>query len=418
MTKWKETEIGRIPEEWVLKKLKDLFEISVGGDLSKISFSKNKTKEYKYPIYSNSLNNGGLYGFSKSYQYEPGCVTITARGDVGKAECRKDFFCAIVRLLVLKPKCDISCRFVANFINSRLDFLHVGSAVNQLTAPIISDRLIAIPPFPEQKAIAKILSDLDSKIELNNQMNATLEAMAQAIFKQWFIDFEFPDENGKPYKSNGGKMVDSELGKIPEGWQISRIGEELHTVLGGTPSTDKKEYWTNGTIPWINSGKINEFPIVSPSDYITTKGLESSSTKIMPIKTVVLPLVISVGKPINISILGIETCGNQSVLGIVGNDKLPLEFLYYWILNMKNEIYSWATGGAQQHINKNNVDETPIIIPPKEILAKYLTLVDNLFDKIIENSNQNINLSDIRDSLLPKLMSGQIRVPLEVIKNA
>ncbi|MEK6969760.1 MAG: restriction endonuclease subunit S, partial [Nanoarchaeota archaeon] len=164
--RFKQTEIGMIPEDWEVKKVEDLFQIFAGGDLSKIDFSENKSKEYRYRVYSNSLKDKGLYGFSKNYQYEPECITITGRGDVGRAECRREPFNAIVRLLVLKPKKEVSCYFFASFINIKLDFSYIGSAVNQLTAPEISQRLIAFPSIEEQKRIAKILSDLDSKIEL------------------------------------------------------------------------------------------------------------------------------------------------------------------------------------------------------------------------------------------------------------
>jgi len=270
--------------------------------------------------------------------------------------------------------------------------------------------LINLPSIQEQQSIAKILSDLDSKIELNNKMNKTLEAIGQAIFKHWFIDFEFPNEKGKPYKSSGGEMINSELGKIPKGWKVSKIGDEFETILGGTPSTTNKSYWENGTIPWINSGAINDFPIINASQHITEAGLNNSATQLMPKKTVVLPFVISINKDIRISITGIETSGNQSVLGIVENEKIPCEFIYYWVEKMKDDIYSWVTGGAQQHINKNNVDNTLILIPNNNVMNNFKKLLIPIFDKILNNSYETKNLSQIRDSLLPKLMSGKIRV--------
>jgi type I restriction enzyme S subunit len=246
-------------------------------------------------------------------------------------------------------------------------------------------------------------------------MNKTLEAIGQAIFKHWFVDFEFPNDEGKPYKSSGGEMVyNEELGKeIPKGWRVSKIGDELKTTLGGTPSTNKKEYWEHGNIPWINSGAINDFPIINASQHITEAGLNNSATQLMPKKTVVLPFVVSINKYIRISITGIETSGNQSVLGIVENKKIPCEFIYYWIEKMKDNIYSWATGGAQQHINKNNVDNTPILIPTNNVMNNFKKLLIPIFDKILNNSYEIQTLSQLRDSLLPKLMSGKIRVPLE-----
>ena len=245
-------------------------------------------------------------------------------------------------------------------------------------------------------------------------MNKTLEAIGQALFRHWFVDFEFPNEKGKPYKSSDGEIVGSELGKIPKGWEVSKIGKEFETILGGTPSTTNKSYWENGTVAWINSGAINDFPVIQASEKITEKGLKNSAADLMPKRTVVLPFVISLGKDIKISILGIESSGNQSVLGILENENIGAEYIYYWVQFMKQDIYSWATGGAQQHINKGNVDKTKLLIPDEITLKRFNELSKPLFEQIINNSLGNLNLSQIRNSLLPRLMSGKIRVPVEV----
>ena len=115
-----------------------------------------------------------------------------------------------------------------------------------------------LPPIDEQEAIAKILSDLDSKIELNRQMNVTFEKIGQALFKRWFIDFEFPNEKGKPYKSSGGEMVGSELGRIPKGWQVKKAGEVIDIFGGTTPSTKEPEYWQGGNIYWATPKDLSE----------------------------------------------------------------------------------------------------------------------------------------------------------------
>ena len=285
------------------------------------------------------------------------------------------------------------------------------SGRQRVDTDIFASIIAPIPHIGEQKAIAKILSDLDAKIELNQKLNKTLEAIAQAIFKHWFIDFEYPNEEGKPYKSSGGEMVDSELGEIPKDWRVSNLGNELVTVLGGTPSKNIKDYWSNGNIPWINSGKVNEFRIMSPSAYITYKALENSSTKIMPRGTTVLAITgATLGK---ISRIETEMCANQSVVGIIGNELLPSEFVYFWIKNNIGLLISNQTGGAQQHINKENVNELHILVPNKEIMVNYVKIVKPMFDRIAISSYEEDCLSKVRDSLLPKLMSGKIRVPLE-----
>jgi len=261
---------------------------------------------------------------------------------------------------IVRPDCEkIDPIFLSYYLKKNQKYIEnmaKGSTGQiELSRELIKKIKVPISCRAEQKAIAKVFSDLDDKIELLQKQNKTLEAIGQALFKHWFVDFEFPDEKGRPYKSSGGKMMYSEEmeKEIPKGWEVSKIGDEFETILGGTPSTSNKSYWENGAIPWINSGAINEFPIINASQHITKVGLENSATKLMPKKTVVLPFVISINKDIRISITAIKTCGNQSVLGIIGNEKTPCEFIYYWIEYMKEDIYSWATGGAQQHINKN-----------------------------------------------------------------
>jgi type I restriction enzyme, S subunit len=174
VTEFEDSELGQIPKGWQVKRLDKLFHISAGGDLSKISFSKIKSNEYKYPVYSNSLDNKGLYGFSKEYQYEPECVTITARGNVGRAEYRNNCFSAIVRLLVLKAKYDFLCSYTTHFINYKLDFSHVGSAVNQLTAPAISDRVLVVPSSNSLEKFNIISQTIFLKIGENQSQIDTL----------------------------------------------------------------------------------------------------------------------------------------------------------------------------------------------------------------------------------------------------
>jgi len=241
------------------------------------------------------------------------------------------------------------------------------------------------------------------------------------------------------------KLKQTEIGKIPEDWEVERIGnlvkineeainknysesnieyidtssvDKGHLIgtqklkLEEAPSRVKPEYW-EGDINWINSGAINNFPIINYTEKISELGLNNSATQLMPKKTIVLPFVISVGKPVSISFLGTEAAGNQSVLGIVPNEKFSSSFIYYCIQNKKKEIYSSVTGGAQQHINKKNVDETPIIILDEETLIKFNLLVDlvePIIDLILKNAIQNQTLAQIRDTLLPKLMSGKVRV--------
>lgn len=137
------------------------------------------------------------------------------------------------------------------FRNVAIKSMTGSSGRQRVQSDVLANTVICLPPLQEQKRIANLLSAIDDKIELNNEMNKTLEELAQTIFKRWFVDFEFPNENGEPYKSSGGKFVESELGMIPEGWRVATIGDLGDVVGGGTPSKKREDYFTQNGIPWI-----------------------------------------------------------------------------------------------------------------------------------------------------------------------
>lgn len=313
-----------------------------------------------------------------------------------------------------------------------------GATRSALTKSMIESFKVPVPSIQEQRRIAQILGSLDDKIELNRQMNETLEAMGQALFKSWFVDFdpvidkalaagkEIPEplqdkatfrqtlgDKRKPLPADIAALFpdefeESELGWIPKGWEVSKIGFKLYTILGGTPSRAKAEFWHGGDIAWINSGKTNEFRIVEPSEFITQEALEKSATKILPRRTTVLAITgATLGQ---VSLTEIECCANQSVVGVVGTDQIPSEFIYFWIRENINKLILSQTGGAQQHINKGNVNDLDLLCPRFSIMSFFRKNSKPLFDKIAENCFQAKDLRSLRDTLLSKLILGEIRV--------
>lgn len=285
-------------------------------------------------------------------------------------------------------------KWVKYYIDSPLGQYYIKSNLNTTVQATLNVKsLVDMPiPMPDSRIIgqiATILSSLDDKIENNNRINRNLEAQAQALFKSWFVDFE-------PW---GGVM--------PEEWKETTIGEICKCYLGGTPSRAKAEYW-NGEIPWINSGEVNKYRILEGSEYITELGLQKSATKLLPRKTTVLAITgATLGQ---VSLLEIEACANQSVIGIVQNEKVPYEFIYPLILNDIEQIMLHQTGGAQQHINKDNVESHKLILPTDEVMAKYKAIQAPLFETIANNCFESQRLAALRDTLLPKLMKGEIEV--------
>jgi type I restriction enzyme S subunit len=312
----------------------------------------------------------------------------------------------------------------SNYWKNFVKAIKGGSAQGGANASNFAEFPIFLPNIQDQQKIASVLSTLDSKIELNNKINAELEQMAKTLYDYWFVQFDFPVpknsplegwqalpdgvEETKPYKTSGGAMVyNQELKRhIPKDWEVDTISNRVKTYLGGTPSRRIKEYWENGNISWLSSGEIAGFPILCSIEKISDKGLNNSAAKLLKPGSI----MVSITGNIRASILGIEASANQSVVGIEESQELRKPYLYFFILNHILQYEALMTGAVQKHINKNVVDSTLLLIPPKEILEKFYKLTEPLIENIIINSKENQKLAELRDFLLPMLMNGQVTV--------
>lgn len=255
-------------------------------------------------------------------------------------------------------------------------------------------------PMPDNKKkmelITSILSSLDDKIELNLQMNQTLETMAQAIFKEWFVNFNFPGFDGE--------LVDG----LPKGWRLGSILEIADLLSGGTPKTDINEYW-NGNIKWISAKDItsnNRRFIIETEKQITELGISKSATKLLPKFTTIVSARGTVG---NYCILPEEMAISQSNYGLKSKNNSDF-FLFIFIENMIEMMKAYSYGTVFDTITTKTFEEMEVIIPSKSLIAEYEKTVNPIFSKILENQKQNQTLAQLRDSLLPKLMSGKIEV--------
>jgi type I restriction enzyme, S subunit len=325
--------------------------------------------------------------------------------------------------------------YLLKYKTPQIENIASGSTFKEVSGGVLKDFIVELPPLSTQKKIAQILSALDNKIELNHQMNQTLEDMAQTLFKSWFVNFDPVHA-----KANAGNDADydqiakelgisheildlfpdefeeSELGMIPKGWSVASIKDNLDVVLGGTPSRSNDSFWTDGTVSWINSGEVNEFRIIKCSEMITEEAVRRSSTKLMSKKTTVLAITgATLGQ---VSLLEIDSCANQSVIGLPETLDFNHSFIYPCICNAIKELMSHQTGGAQQHINKGNVEDFKIVIPCRNLLKKYNVIAKPLMDLISNNCFENQILQKTRDTLLPKLLSGELDVSKLELDNA
>lgn len=289
-------------------------------------------------------------------------------------------------------------------INENLYNLRIGSSQPLITQSTLKKVKVNLPEYSEQKAITKILSDLDEKIETNNKINKKLEEMAQAIFKQWFVDFEFPNEYGKPYKSSSGEMVESELGIIPKGWKVGSI-YEVANVIYGAPFSSKKFNEDKIGLPLI---RIRDLKTAKPSFYTEEKHKNATKVKTGDI-------LVGMDAEFTPTIWrGNEGYLNQRVCMFKSNkDYLHDYFIYEIIKPYMNLMEFSKVGTTVIHLGKGDIDNMKIVIPKRDILKLFYKIIDPIYSKLIEVANENRILTDLRDTLLPKLMSGEIRVPID-----
>ena len=231
--------------------------------------------------------------------------------------------------------------------------------------------------------------------------------MAKQLYDYWFVQFDFPNEEGKPYKSSGGAMVWNENLKceIPQGWVVEKMGKCTNVLLGGTPDTNDNSLWGNG-YNWLNSGEVAEFPILKSEKNITPKGLEKSATVLAPKGSVTL----SITRHLRPSILCIDACINQSVVAILENDKVSKEYIYPLLNRDIPRLMSLRTGAQQPHINKETVEAINVVLPPANIMGAYINIAESIYNAIFNNAKEIAELTKQRDELLPLLMNGQASV--------
>ena len=284
---------------------------------------------------------------------------------------------------------------------------------------------LPLPSQTEQRAVAHILGTLDDKIELNRKQNETLEAMARALFKAWFVDFEpvraklegrwrrgesLPGLPAHLYDLFPDRLVESVLGEIPEGWEVQPLSEVLTIIGGGTPKTSVEEYW-GGDIPWfsvVDTPSASDVFVVATEKSITKKGLASSSARLIPKGTTIISARGTVG---NLAIAGREMTFNQSCYGLRGTGNVGDYFVYLTAQQMVGQLKSMAHGSVFSTITRQTFEAIQRPVPPPGVLASFEESVAVWFDSILSSVEESRTLAQLRDTLLPMLISGELRVP-------
>ena len=282
-----------------------------------------------------------------------------------------------------------------------IDSKAIGSTQKALTIETLSKFEISLPSLEEQRRIAGILGAIDDKIENNRRINANLELQAQALYKQWFVDFEFPNEEGKPYKSSGGKMVDSELGQIPEGWRVGDIYKYVNVVYGAPYKSALFNERKDGN-PLI---RIRDLKTFSPQYY---------TQEILPNTEFITAGDIVAGMDaefVPCLWMGEKGVLNQRCCKFAGKqDSISNYYVMFLVKPELEFVQSYKTGTTVSHLGKADIDKFVVVQPPMTVIEKFSKIADALLNNKIKLAKENITLATLRDTLLPKLMNGEIKL--------
>lgn len=311
---------------------------------------------------------------------------------------------AIKNVGLFKIGDEIKCRWLYYYLTSpqgkeQLSILRSGSSQPYISLGALRNLDIPVPSTQYMESTISILKSLDDKIELNRRINENLEQQAQALFKSWFVDFE-------PFKD--GKFVDSELGMIPEGWKVGELLDFGKIICGKTPSKNIKDFF-GGDIPFIKIPDMhNQLFIVNTEDSLSIKGSQTQQTKLIPPYSLLVSCIATVGL---VAINTKSSHTNQQINSIVPQNRNSLYYLYLNLILMKKQLENMGRGGTTTlNINTTSFGKIRIIIPSNEVLDNFSHIVTPLFKEIEILSKQTYELAHLRDTLLPKLMSGELKL--------
>ena len=312
----------------------------------------------------------------------------------------------------------------SNVFVRQAERMATGSVIKHFGPSHLRKMAITIPTLPEQREIAETFDSFDKRITLLRETNKTLEAIAQAIFKSWFVDFDpvkakmdgrqptgmdeetaalFPDE-----------LVESELGLIPKGWEVKPVGDVVTTVGGGTPDTKNTDYWMPAMHSWTSPkdlAGISSPVLVSTARSISDKGLARISSGLLPKGTLLLSSRAPIGY---LAIADLPVAINQGYIAMTpASGSLSPVYMLHWCKANMEVIKGQANGSTFMEISKTTFRRLPIILPPKRIADSFSALAQQLFTRITLNVRQADHLADLRDTLLPRLISGKLRVPID-----
>jgi type I restriction enzyme S subunit len=278
-----------------------------------------------------------------------------------------------------------------------------GTNINNLNQDILNALEVPLPPLPVQRRIADILSAYDDLMENNQRRIRILEQMTRDIFRQWFVHFRFPGHEEIP-------LVTSPIGNIPQGWELKTVADSFEISGGGTPSRKEPAYWESGTIQWFSPSDLTGAGTMfmdDSSDHITELGLAESSARLFPAHSVMLTSRATIGA---IAINTHEACTNQGFITSLPNDRVPLLFLFQWLMENVPTFQRMASGATFKEISRGVFKTIDFLQPPTDLVRRFEAAAAPMAEQSLALQRRIQNLRQTRDLLLPRLLSGQINL--------
>ena len=381
-------------------KLSEILTIKNGRDYKNL-------KNGLYPVYGS----GGLMCTVDNYLYERPSVLLPRKGTLSNIQFADSPFWTVDTLYYTEIDNHLADPYYLYYYLKQLDLtqLNSGTGVPSMTFDSYYNIKVNLPNIHEQRAVGRFLSVLDDKIQLNKRINDNLEAMAKQLYDYWFVQFDFPNEDGKPYKSSGGAMVWNEKLKreIPQGWYADNICKIANILSGGTPSKAVDDYWNNGTIPFFGPTDYNGNVFqIKTADHITQKGLEHCASSLFEEGIVIITARGSIGKLV---IVGTPMAMNQSCYALKSKEG-EFEYLYFLTTQLIDCLKAKGSGSVFKSIIASDIEHSILCVATENIVSDFCKKVKPLFEKLKTNTIEIAELTKQRDDLLPLLMNGQASV--------
>lgn len=405
------SEVINIPEGWLGSTLGEISKVQTGPFGSQLKNEQYitggtpvvtvehivdfKIKDFNYPSVTEEDKNR----LSK-YLLKEGDIVFTRVGSVDLSAYvnkNQDGWIFSSRMLSVRPIKEVNSKFLSYFFQQKVFRnyilkIAVGATMPSINTGILKEIPVSYPPLNEQQSIAQILTSFDDKIQLLQAQNKTLEALAQTIFAEWFGKYQVEDE-------------------LPEGWRVGKLGEVTKIFGGTTPSTIVNEFW-DGNIHWTSPKDLSNSKglfLLKTEKKITDEGLKKISSGLLPKRTLLLSSRAPVGYT---SLTNIELAINQGYIAILPNQYFSNNYMYLWLNKNMQTIINASNGSTFLEISKSSFRNINCVIPEINILNTFDNIINPIFEKVLSNTLQIQTLTQTRDSLLPKLMSGEIRVQL------